>query len=156
MVLKLGDRAHNFTLFDTERKERTLKEFLGKKTVLAFFPGAFTGVCTKELCTFRDSLSNFNKLDAQVVAISVDSPFVNKAFAEANKLTFPLLSDYSRSTIKQYCGIHEDFAGLTSYTASKRAVFVLGKDRVVRYTWISEDPAAEPPYADIDKILGSF
>ena len=156
MALKLGDRAHHFTLFDTDRKERTLKEFLEKKTVIAFFPGAFTGVCTKELCTFRDSLANFEKLNAQVVAVSVDSPFANKAFAEANKLTFPILSDYRRSTIKQYSGIHEDFAGLTSYTVSKRAVFVLDKDRIIKYCWISEDPAAEPPYAEIDKALASF
>jgi glutaredoxin-dependent peroxiredoxin len=156
MALKLGDRAHHFTLFDTDRKERTLQEFLGKKTVIAFFPGAFTGVCTKELCTFRDSLANFEKLNAQVVAVSVDSPFANKAFAEANKLTFPILSDYRRSTIKQYSGIHEDFAGLISYTVSKRAVFVLDKDRIIKYCWISEDPAAEPPYAEIDKALASF
>ena len=104
MTLKPGDRAHHFTLYDTERKERTLKEFLDKKTVLAFYPGAFTGACTKELCSFRDSLANLETLNAQVVAISVDSPFANKAFADANKLTFPLLSDYTRSTIKQYCG----------------------------------------------------
>jgi glutaredoxin-dependent peroxiredoxin len=156
MVTKLGEHAHNFTLFDIERKQRTLKEFLGKKTVLAFFPGAFTGVCTKELCAFRDSLANLERLNAQVVAISVDSPFANKAFADANKLTFPILSDYSRSTIKQYCGMHEDFAGLPSYTVSKRAIFVLDKNRVVKYVWISEDPTAEPLYAEIDKVLGSF
>lgn len=156
MALKAKDKAPDFSLPDTDRKARTLKEFLGKKTVLAFIPGAFTGVCTKELCTFQDSTAELGKLGAQVVAIDVDSPFVNKAFADANKIAFPVLSDYSRQTIKAYCGVHEDFAGLTGYTASKRAVFVIDRAGVVQYAWISENPGAEPPYAEVNNALSSF
>ncbi|MBI3579970.1 MAG: redoxin domain-containing protein, partial [Ignavibacteriales bacterium] len=77
MSLKVGDKAPDFTLYDADKKPRSLQEFAGKKTVLAFFPGAFTGVCTKEMCALRDSLSNFNSLNAQVVGVSVDSPFSN-------------------------------------------------------------------------------
>src|SRR6266852_1055104 len=157
MALKAGDKAPDFKLIDTDRKERTLNEFLGKKTVLAFFPGAFTGVCTKEMCTLRDSLSNFNSMNAQVIAISVDSPFSNKGFADANKLTFPILSDYTRTVSKQYTGVYEDFAGLKGYTAAKRAVFVLDKNGVVKYSWISEtNPGAEPPYDEVNKALGAI
>ncbi|MBI4548765.1 MAG: peroxiredoxin [Ignavibacteriae bacterium] len=156
MSLKVGDKALDFTLIDTERKERSLKEFLGKKTVLALFPGAFTGVCTKEMCTFRDSMSELNNMSAQVVAISVDSPFSNKAFAEANKLTFPVLSDYTRQIIKHYAGVHEDFAGLKGYAASKRSVFVLDKNGIVKYAWISENPGIEPPYDEVRKALASI
>jgi peroxiredoxin len=94
MPLKVGDKAIEFTLLDTEKKPRSLKEFLGKKTVLLFYPGAFTGTCTKEMCTIRDSIAAFNSVKAQVIGISVDSPFANKGFANQNKLTFPLLSDY--------------------------------------------------------------
>src|SRR5207245_998862 len=130
MSLKVGDRAPGFTLPDTEKKERALSEFLGRKTVLAFFPGAFTGVCTKEMCRFRDSIGDFSTLNAQVVGISVDAPFSNKAFAAAHDLSFPLLSDYNRAASKAYGGLHEDFSGLRGYTASKRAVFVLDEKGV--------------------------
>jgi peroxiredoxin len=156
MPLKVGEVAPDFKLFDTERKERSLKEFLGKKAVLAFFPGAFTGVCTKEMCTFRDSMAELGKLNAQVVGISVDSPFSNKAFSDANKLNFPLLSDYGRNVIRQYGGVHDDFAGMKGYTASRRAVFVLDKGGVVKYAWISDVPTNEPPYDEVKKALASF
>ncbi len=157
MSLSVGSKAPEFTLIDTERKPQSLSAFLKNgKTVLAFFPGAFTGVCTKEMCTFRDSLASLNALKAQVVGVSVDAPFANKAFSDQNKLTFPLLSDYTRATVKAYAGVHDDFAGLTGYSASKRAVFVLDTAGKVRYAWISENPGAEPPYEEIQKAAGSF
>jgi glutaredoxin-dependent peroxiredoxin len=155
-MININSKAPDFKLFDTERKERSLTEFLGKKVVLVFFPGAFTGVCTKEMCALRDSLANFNSLNSQVVAISVDSPFSNKAFAETNKLTFPILSDYSRSIVIQYCGLQHDFAGLKGYNTAKRSVFILDKNGIVKYSWVSEDPGKEPPYDEITKSLNSF
>ena len=153
MAVAKGDKAPVFTLPDTQKKPRSLSEFLGKKTVLAFYPGAFTGVCTKEMCTFRDSLSELGTLDAQVVGISVDSPFANRGFAEANKLTFPLLSDFTRAVSKQYAGLVEDFSGLKGYTAAKRSVFILDAQGTVRYAWISDDPGVEPPYDEVRKAL---
>ncbi|MBI4811308.1 MAG: peroxiredoxin [Ignavibacteriales bacterium] len=156
MALKIGSKAPEFTLFDTDRKERALSEFLGKKTVLAFYPGAFTGICTKELCAFRDAMANFNNMNAQVIGISVDGPFANKAFTEKNQLTFPLLSDYTADVSKKYGGVHEDFAGMKGYTAAKRAVFVLDKGGLVKYAWISDNPGIEPPYDEINKSLASF
>src|SRR5260370_409717 len=83
-------------LITTDRKEVHLRDLLGKPLVLAFFPAAFTSVCTTELCTFRDSMARFNALDAQVYGISIDLPFSLKAFAEQNGLNFPLLSDMDR------------------------------------------------------------
>jgi peroxiredoxin len=130
-----------------------LKEFLGKKTVLAFFPGAFTGVCDKEMCTFRDSLQT---LPGQVVAISVNDPFSNKGFAETHQLQFPILSDYTRETIKKYNIVANDFAGLKGYTAAKRSVFILDQNGVVRYKWVSEDPGKEPNYEEIKSTLGKL
>jgi peroxiredoxin len=154
-MIDLGSKAPDFKLFDTDRKERSLSEFSGK-VVLAFFPGAFTGGCTKEMCALRDSMSNFINLKSQVVAISVDSPFANKAFAEANKLNFPILSDYTRTVINQYCGVHNDFIGLKGYSASKRAVFILDQNGIVKYKWVSEDPGKEPPYDEIAKVLNTI
>ncbi len=156
MALKVGDKAPEFRLLDGDRKERSLSEFYGKKTVLAFFPGAFTGVCTKEMCAFRDSLSNFSTMNAQVVAVSVDSPFSNKAFATANNLTFPVLSDYTRDTIKSYGIVHNGFAGMAGYTAAFRSVFVLDKSGIVKYAWISENPGVEPPYEEVKKAIAAF
>jgi peroxiredoxin len=156
MAAKVGDKAPDFTLYDTEKKPRSLKEFLGKKTVLAFYPGAFTGVCTKEMCTFRDSLSRFNALNAQVVGISVDAPFANKAFATQNNLQFPLLSDFNRTALKAYGIVHEGFSGLNGYSVSRRSVFILDKDGIVRYAWISDNPGVEPNYDEVTKALSSF
>ena len=142
--------------FSTTKTPRSLGEFLSKKTVLVFYPGAFTGVCTKEMCTFRDSLATFETLDAQVVGVSVDSPFANKGFAQVNNLTFPLLSDFTRAVSKQYAGLVEDFSGLKGYTAAKRSVFILDAQGVVQYAWISDDPGVEPPYDEVKKALASF
>ena len=133
-----------------------MKDFLGKKIVLAFFPGAFTSVCTKEMCTFRDSIQALNSLNAQVVGISVNDPFTNKAFAEANKLLFPILSDYTRETVRKYNVFHDHFAGLAGYTAAKRSVFVLDDDGIVRYRWVSDDPGKQPDYDAIKKVLAEI
>jgi len=153
MALSKGSKAPEFTLFDTEKKQRSLSDFRNKNVVLAFYPGAFTGVCTKEMCTFRDTMSNFNDLQAQVVGISVDAPFANKAFAGQNNFQFPLLSDYTREVSKQYGGLQDDFAGLKGYSVSKRAVFIIGTDGMVKYIWVSENPGVEPEYDAIAAAL---
>jgi peroxiredoxin len=150
LSVEIGQKLPEIQLHDQDRKQRSLNEFLGKKTVLAFFPGAFTGVCTKEMCTFRDSLQS---LPAQVVGISVNDPFTNKAFAETHQLQFPILSDYARETIKKLNIFHNDFAGLKGYTAAKRSVFILDEKGVVRYKWVSEDPLKEPNYEEIKTTL---
>ena len=150
MSVEIGGKLPEFQLHDQDRKLRSTNEFQGKKIVLAFFPGAFTGVCTKEMCTFRDSLE---KLPGQVIAISVNDPFTNKAFADAHHLNFPILSDYTRDTIKKLNIFHTDFAGLKGYTAAKRSVFILDQNGTVRYKWISEDPAKEPNYDEIKSNL---
>ncbi len=155
MPLKVGEKAPDFTLVDTEKKEHTLAEFFGKKTVMAFYPGAFTGVCTKEMCSFRDAMANFNSLNAQVVGISTDSPFANKAFAAANGITYPLLSDVTQSVSRSYAGLFENFAGVKGYTASNRAVFILDAKGVVRYAWVAPNPGVEPPYDEVTAALKS-
>ena len=156
-MVKVGDKAPDFDLYDTDRKPRTLKEFLGKKTVLVFYPGAFTGVCTKEMCAFRDSISKFNEMNAHIVGISVDSPFSNKAFKEKHELQYPLLSDFSRYVCIQYAGgLTLGLGGVSGYTSSKRSVFTLDKEGIVRYAWISEDPAVEPNYDEVAKALSAI
>jgi peroxiredoxin len=151
--IKVGDHAPDFTLPDTDLKPRTLKDFLGQKIVLAFFVGAFTSVCTKEMCAFRDSMARLIDLKAQVIGISVNDPFANKAFAEKNRLPFPILSDYNREIIRTYGVETPDFAGLKGYTVAKRSIFIIDKNGLVRYVWTTEDPAIEPDYAEIEQAL---
>jgi peroxiredoxin len=152
MSIEKGQKLPDFKLPDQGRTVRSLKDYAGKKIVLAFFPGAFTGVCTKEMCTFRDSISS---LPGQVVAVSVNDPFTNKAFADMNRLQFPILSDYTRETIKKYNIFHNDFAGLNGYTAAKRSVFVIDEKGIVRYKWVSDDPGKEPNYDEIKGALAN-
>jgi glutaredoxin-dependent peroxiredoxin len=142
--IKVRDKTPDFSLPDTDLKPRSLSEFLGKKVVLAFFVGAFTSTCTKEVCEFRDSMARLVDLNAQVIGISVNDPFSNKAFAEKSRLPFPALSDYLREVIKQWYLELPDFAGLKGYTAAKRSIFIIDQQGVVRYIWISQDPSIEP------------
>jgi peroxiredoxin len=153
MALAVGKQAPDFTLVDTERKPRSLAEFKGKKLILAFYPAAFTGTCTKEMCAFRDSLGDLSQLAAAVVGISVDTPFANKAFAEQHKINFPLLSDYTRQVVTSYGVQFPNLAGLTGYTAAKRSVFVLDGAGVIRYMWVSDDPTKEPNYEEVKKAV---
>ena len=156
MVVDIGNPAPDFTLPDHERKTRNLSEFRGKKLILAFFPGAFTGVCTREACVFRDELSNLNVLNAQVVGISVDSPFAQKAFATANNITLPFLSDYNRETVTRYDIALNDFAGLQGYVSAKRSIFILDSQGIVRYRWITDDPGVEPNYVEVKEELAKI
>jgi peroxiredoxin len=151
--IKVGAEAPQFTLPDTNLRQRSLKQFLGKKTVLAFFVGAFTSVCTKEMCAFRDSMARLIDLKAQVIGISVNDPFSNKAFAEKNRLPFPILSDYNRQVIKAYGIETTDFVGLKGYSVAKRSIFIMDKNGIIRYVWTTEDPSVEPDYNEIENAL---
>lgn len=151
--IKVGDKAPDFTLPDTDLKLRSLKEFHGSNVVLAFFVGAFTAVCTKEMCAFRDSMARLIGLKAQVIGISVNDPFTNKAFAEKNRLPFPILSDYNREVVKIYGAVAPNFAGLNGYAVAKRSIFIIDKRGTVRYVWMTDDPAVEPNYAEVEKAL---
>ena len=152
MPVEEGQKAPDFTLMDTDRKPRSLSEFKGKNVVLAFFPGAFTGGCTTEACTFRDSGAKYNSLNAQVVGVSVDSPFAQKGWADANSINFPLLSDNQRKVTGQYGVEVPNFAGLEGYTAANRAVFVLDKEGTVRYKWVGT-PQGQPDFGAVEGAL---
>lgn len=154
MSVTVGAKAPQFTLFDTTKTPRSpLSESAGKKVVLLFYPGAFTGVCDKEMCNFRDSMAAYNSLNAQVIGISVDSPWANKAFAEHYKLNFPLLSDFDRTVIKQYGIVFEGLGGIKGYTVAKRAVYVIDEKGVVKYAWVTDTPGVEPPYDEVKKAV---
>lgn len=149
MALAVGSAAPDFTLLDSQKQPVTLSTFRGQKVILAFFPAAFTGVCQAELCSFQSALQRLNGMSAQVLAVSADIPFANAAFAAANNLTFPILSDWSLSTINAYDVALPNFAGIEGLTRSVRATFVIDAEGVIRYADVTPNPGVEPNYDEI-------
>jgi peroxiredoxin len=151
MAADVGATAPDFTLTNQDRQPVTLSAQRGKPVVLAFFPAAFSSVCTKELCTFRDSLAKLNQSKAQVYGISVDTFFTLKAFQDQQKFTFPLLSDFNKDVIRQYGVFNEDMIGLKGI--AKRAVFVIDENGVVRHREVLDDARNEPNYEKVFAAL---
>ena len=154
MAVDVGSTAPDFTLTNQDRQPVTLSAQRGKPVVLAFFPAAFSSVCTKELCTFRDSLAKLNQAKAQVYGISVDTFFTLKAFQDQQKLTYPLLSDFNKDVIRQYGVFNEEMIGLKGI--AKRAVFVIDKDGVVRHREVLADARNEPDYDKAFAVLAKM
>ena len=151
-----GDAAPDFTapLANGAVDSFTLSDRLENEApiVLAFFPGAFTSVCTTEMCAFQDRLANFNDLDASVYGVSRDSPFTLNEFRDQNDLEFGLISDYNKEVIDDY-GIAMDFADLGVYGVAKRSVFVIDADGEITYAWVSDDPGVEPDYDEVEAAV---
>ena len=144
-MLAVGDTAPDFTLTAHDKSLATLREMRGDRVVLAFFPAAFTGVCTKEMCTLSEGMSVLESDGASVLGISVDSLFSNSAFAEANDISFPLLSDVHRETVNAYGVALADFV-IPGYTVAQRSVFVVEADGSIGYAWVADNPGQEPDY----------
>ena len=151
-MLEVNDTAPEFTLKNTNKEDVSLSDFSGKTIVLAFYPGAFTGVCDTEMCAFQDSLKAFNNLDATILGISVDSPWANGAFSKKYNLEFDLLSDIDRSVIKAYDVMFTGLGGIDGYTCANRAVFII-KGGTVVFKWIAPSPGEEPNYEEIKSKL---
>ena len=154
MAVDVGAKAPDFTLPNQDREQVTLSEQLKKgPVVLAFFPAAFSGVCTKEMCTFRDSMAELNKVSGTVLGVSVDTFFSLKAWADQQGLTFPLLSDFNKDVIRKYGVVNPDMIGLKDI--SKRAVFVIGKDGTVKHREVLDDARNEPDYAKVSAAVAA-
>jgi peroxiredoxin len=145
---EVGDKAPDFALYDTERKVRKLSEFLmeRRRTILAFFPGAFTGVCTQEMCAFRDMFGELQRLHGELVGISVDAPFAQKAFADQNKLQFPLLCDFKREVVKKYGILWPALGGVEGYDVANRAIFIVDERGKIVYKWVAPNPGTMPDF----------
>lgn len=148
-------KALDFTLKDTKLKDVTLSSYEGKKNVvLLFFPLAFSSVCTTELCTTRDNMKLYNSLDAEVIAISVDSTFSLKAFKEANNLNFTLLSDFNKDVSDAYGVLYEDYFGMKG--VSKRSVFVINKSGEIVHKEILENSGDMPNLNKVQEVLAEL
>jgi len=155
-MVDVGTQAPNFNLHKSKSEKVELESLRGKNVILAFFPAAFTGICEKELCSFRDAHSALKDFNAEVYGISVNDPFTNAAFSEKNGLGFALLSDYTRSAIRAYGVDHDDFDGMTGYTAAKRSVFVIDKEGIIRFAWIAPNPGVEPDYEAVKAAVAEL
>lgn len=151
MSLQVGDKAPDFKLKNTELKEVSLSDFKGKKVVLHFFPLAFTGVCTTQLCTMRDNFGYYEGLNAQVLGVSVDSPFTLAKFKEEQSYQFPLLSDFNKETAAAYGALYQDFLGLKGI--AKRSAFVVDEEGKIIYAEVLEDAGNLPDFAAINKVV---
>jgi len=152
MSVKVGEKAPVFTLYSSDKEQVTLENFKGKKVVLLFFPLAFTSTCTVELCTIRDDISNYNDLNAQILAISVDSPQTLNRFKQDQNLNFTLLSDFNKEVSRIYDALYEEFS-LGMRGVSKRAAFVIDKEGTVRYAEVLESAGDLPNFEAIKQIL---
>lgn len=155
-MVDVGEVAPDFTLVNQDMKKVALHDYRGKNLVLAFYPGAFTSTCKKEMCTIRDTIAELEDLEAHVFGISVNDPFSNRAFHEENVLTFPLLCDYTREVVKKYGVLLENFAGLQGYHVAQRSVFIIDSSGVIRYRWVADNPGVEPDYFGLKMQLSQL
>ena len=148
-MVNIGDIAPAFTLRATDKREVSLSEYEGKKVVLVFYPGAFTGVCDKEVCAFQDNMVALNGAEATVLGISVDSPWANAEFARKYNLEFELLSDLNRTAVNAYDASFVGLGGLDGYVSANRVVIIIDEAGVVQYRWVAENPGVEPNYDEV-------
>ena len=152
----LNETAPDFNLKNTEKSDIALSSYRGKTVVLAFYPGAFTGVCDTEMCSLRDSMESFNDLNAIVLGISVDSPWANAEFAKKYEIKFELLSDYNREVSKTFNMIFNGLGGLEGYECSNRGVVIIDSEGIIQYRWVAENPGVEPNYSEIIEKVKSL
>jgi glutaredoxin-dependent peroxiredoxin len=152
MAIPVGSKAPAFKLYNTDRKQISLDDFAGRTVILHFFPAAFTGTCTEQVCTNRDDLSFYNDLGAVVIGISVDMPFSLKQFKDKYNLNFELLSDFNKLTIHEYDMYHCNFiCGIKG--VAKRGVVVIDRNGIVVYSEETANPGTQVNFAMLKAVL---
>jgi glutaredoxin-dependent peroxiredoxin len=155
MEIEIGQAAPGFTLYDTDKNKVSLSDFAGKNVLLLFYPQAFTGVCTKELCAVRDDIGRYSNVNAQVLGISVDSVFTLKKFKEEQQYNFPLLSDFNKEVSALYDSLYTEWI-LDMKGVSKRASFIIDKAGNIRYAQVLESANEMPDFEAINKELDNL
>jgi glutaredoxin-dependent peroxiredoxin len=153
MSISVGAMAPSFNLFSSDKAKVSSSDYAGKNLVVLFFPLAFTGVCTAELCTMRDGLAAFNSLNTDVVGISVDSLFTLDKFKQDNKINFPLLSDFNKEASKAFDSLYDVFPAFDMHGVSKRSAFVINTQGEIIYVEYCATPGDQPDYAAIKAVL---
>lgn len=152
MNIKIGQKAPDFSLFDTDRQKVNLTDFRGRNVLILFYPQAFSRTCTAELCTVRDDIARYDNVNAQVLGISVDSVFTLKRYKEEQGYNFPLLSDFNKEASAAYDSLYENWI-LEMKGVSKRSAFIVDKDGIIQYAELVETKDAVPDFEAINKKL---
>ncbi len=155
MAIQKGQPAPDFSLFNSEKAKVNLSDYKGKNLVILFFPQAFTGVCTTELCSVRDNLNVYTSLNAEVIGISVDSIFTLAKFKEEQQYNFPLLSDFNKTISQAYGAFYDDFV-FDMKGVSRRAAFVVDKEGTVQYAEVLESAGDLPNFDAVKQTLESL
>lgn len=154
MPIAVGELAPHFVLFDTNKKEVSLQDFKDKKNVLVlFFPLAFTGVCTKELCSVRDGINKYHDADTEVLAISVDSVYTLAKYAQEQQYQFSLLSDFNKEVSALYESLYDSFSPMQMKGVSKRSAFIVDKRGILQYAEVLDNPGLLPHFDKIEQKL---
>jgi glutaredoxin-dependent peroxiredoxin len=152
MTSLLNQPAPDFTLYNTQKTHVQLSKLHGKNIILLFFPFAFSGTCTKELCSMRDDITSYNNLNAEIFGISTDSVFTLIKYKEDQQLNFELLSDFNKTTSKAYNSLYESFIHDTK-GVSKRAAFVIDQHGIIRHEEIMDKAVEIPNFENVKKVL---
>jgi glutaredoxin-dependent peroxiredoxin len=152
MSITVGQTAPEFTLYDSDKNKVSLADFKGKNVLLLFYPQAFTGVCTKELCDVRDDISRYSNVNAEVIGISVDSVFTLAKFKEEQQYNFTLLSDFNKEVSALYDTLYTDWI-MDMKGVSKRSAFIIDKEGIIRYTEVLESAGDMPDFKTINEVL---
>lgn len=155
MKIEIGQKAPEFSLYNSDKNKVSLADYKGKNVLLLFFPQAFTSVCTKELCGIRDNIALYNKTNAVVFGISVDSVFTLKKFKEEQAYNFDLLSDFNKEVSTAYDSIYLEWK-LEMKGVSKRSAFLVDKEGVIRYAEVLDNASDVPNIAAIEKTLADI
>ena len=155
MPPEIGKIAPDFTLYNTHKQKVSLHDYRGKNVVLLFFPLAFSGVCTKQMCQMRDDYSYYEQLNSEVIGVSVDSLYTNAKFKEVFQLNFPLLSDFNKEVSKQYDALMENFA-FDYQGVTRRATFVIDKNGNLVYQEILASPGDYPNMGKLKEVIASL
>ena len=157
MSIIVGQKAPDFSLYNSEKELVRLSGFAGESSVLLlFFPLAFTSVCTRELCEVRDDISRYSNADTQVLGISVDSVFTLAKYKEEQQLNFPLLSDFNKEVSGLYGSIYPTFGNMGMLGVSKRSAFLIDKEGVIQYAEVLESAADVPDFSAIHQKLAAI
>ncbi len=152
----IGQKAPLFTLKNSAKESVSLSDYAGKTVIIAFYPGAFTGVCDKEMCALQENMAKLNAASAAVIGISVDSPWANAEFAKKYNLEFELLSDLDREVVTAYDAKFTGLGGLDGYVSANRVIIIIDKAGTIQHRWVAENPGVEPDYDAIVSLAASL
>ena len=155
MTLKVGDKLPSIYLYNSNKERKNLEDMIKGKTIIAFLPGAYTDVCTEEICKLESHLADLEQLQSNVIGITTDSPYVLHEWGSINQITFPLMSYFDKTCIQKFGSEFQNLGGLEGYICANRSIYVVDSKKTITYVWHAPNPGVQPNYEDIIEHLNS-